>query len=302
MPHSHIPSPAPLKVVHSSLGPRRLMPALAWLELDTHDRWIDLDLFPLDCVAVCVAPREGIALQLGEHATGRLFAVSPLRRTPMTIKAKGRGALAVALLTPLGAIQAFGTALGDGPAREAKPFRLPAATSLHRQLLRHTTPMAQLGALQAWLMACMAAPSPDETGAPRAQGATLPGLRTAEAAMRLAEHGSGPLPTLGSLAAHAGITPRQLRRDFGHWLGVTPGDYRRLVRLQRSLAHIASGHPLADVAGTQGYADQAHMSREIREWTGMGPQRLSGLRHAPEWTALLHALDSRVAIGQLALA
>jgi AraC-like DNA-binding protein len=283
---------APLRVVHNSLGPRRLVPALAWLELDTAGHWVDLDLFPLDCVAVCVAPQGGIELQHEVHGTGRLFALSPLRHAPITVKAKGRGPLAVALLTPLGAIQAFGAALGDGPAREAAPFRLPSATSLHRQLLRHTTPTAQLGALQAWLMSCMHHENA------RTPGITVAGLRTAEAAMRLAEHGSGPLPTLGSLAAHAGITPRQLRRDFGHWLGVSPGDYRRLVRLQRSLAHIATGHALADVAGAQGYADQAHMSREIRDWTGMGPQRLSGLRHAPEWTALLHALDLRVAVGR----
>lgn len=282
--------PAPLKVLHSSMGPRRLMPALAWLELDTGGRWIDLDLFPLDCVAVCIAPQGGIELRHEAHGTERLFALSPLRRTPLTVKACGRGPLALALLTPLGAIQAFGAALGDGPAREARPFQLPSALRLHRQLLRHTTPVAQLGALHAWLMACM-----QETRRP---GTALPGLRTAEAAMRLAEHGSGPLPSLGSLAAQAGVTPRQLRRDFGHWLGVSPGDYRRLVRLQRSLAHIAAGHALAEVAGAQGYADQAHMSREIREWTGMGPRRLSSLRHAPEWTALLHALDSRVAVGR----
>jgi AraC-like DNA-binding protein len=94
----------------------------------------------------------------------------------------------------------------------------------------------------------------------------------------------------------AGVTPRQLRRDFAHWLGVSPIEYRRVVRLQRSLGHIAQGVPLASIAASQGYADQAHMTREIFDWTGIVPSQVSTLQAAPALAALQRALDGRVAL------
>ena len=83
----------------------------------------------------------------------------------------------------------------------------------------------RLNALALWLEQCMA------------QGAAaLPAaLRSADAAMRLLEqpsHAQG----LAGLATTSGVTPRQLRRDFAHWLGVSPVGYRRVVRLHQASA------------------------------------------------------------------
>jgi AraC-like DNA-binding protein len=111
--------------------------------------------------------------------------------------------------------------------------------------------------------------------------------------MRLLGQGDAS-PRLEDLSREAGVTPRQLRRDFHHWLGLAPADYRRLVRLQRSLGRIAHGMPLADAATAHGYADQAHMTRDVVAWTGLAPSQLAGARRSPSLAALQHALGGRV--------
>jgi AraC-like DNA-binding protein len=42
-----------------------------------------------------------------------------------------------------------------------------------------------------------------------------------------------------------------------------------VLRLQRALAVARSGVPLADTADRAGYADQAHLARDVRELAGM---------------------------------
>jgi AraC-like DNA-binding protein len=69
----------------------------------------------------------------------------------------------------------------------------------------------------------------------------------------------------------------RLHRHFTAAVGYGPKTLQRVLRLQRVLAQ-AGRQPLvgrlADIALDAGYADQAHMSREVRALTGRNPRAL----------------------------
>ncbi len=74
------------------------------------------------------------------------------------------------------------------------------------------------------------------------------------------------------LAEAAGLSTRQLQRRFLQATGVPPKLLSRLVRLQRALAvGQQPGTTLASVAAAAGYADQAHFTRDFREFAGVSP-------------------------------
>lgn len=78
-------------------------------------------------------------------------------------------------------------------------------------------------------------------------------------------------PRVAGLHAELGLSERQFRRRFTSAVGYGPSTFLRVVRLQRA-RHLARTMPqagLADLAHGAGYADQAHMSREIKNLTGM---------------------------------
>ena len=77
-----------------------------------------------------------------------------------------------------------------------------------------------------------------------------------------------------SLVAHqAGISSRHLERLSQDWVGLPPGQLVRLLRFQRALRRLSHRRavPLARVALETGYADQAHLTREFRRYSGMTP-------------------------------
>ena len=73
------------------------------------------------------------------------------------------------------------------------------------------------------------------------------------------------------MADRLGMSPRQLHRRCLPVFGYGPRHLSRVLRLQRAV--MASGS-LAEVAHACGYADQAHLSREVRNLTGTTPSRL----------------------------
>ncbi|MEV0404959.1 helix-turn-helix transcriptional regulator [Actinoallomurus sp. NPDC050550] len=83
-------------------------------------------------------------------------------------------------------------------------------------------------------------------------------------------------PRVADLHDAVGLSQRQLRRRFTSEVGYGPATFLRIVRLQR-VRHLARERPLAglaDIASGAGYADQAHMSREVRNLTGMSARAL----------------------------
>jgi AraC-like DNA-binding protein len=94
---------------------------------------------------------------------------------------------------------------------------------------------------------------------------------------------------VGGLAREIGISDRQLRRRFLNAAGYSPKMFQRIVRFQKLLA-LATRHPaarLGDAAHAAGYADQAHMTREVGEFAGITP------------SALLGKVDSALALSDL---
>jgi AraC-like DNA-binding protein len=91
----------------------------------------------------------------------------------------------------------------------------------------------------------------------------------------LARHPEG---RIGDLARFLDMGERRLRRRFTVAVGYGPKIFQRVLRLQRALRLAGRGaHPgggLAMIAAEAGYADQAHMSRELRALTGQSPATL----------------------------
>ena len=76
---------------------------------------------------------------------------------------------------------------------------------------------------------------------------------------------------LDQLAAHVGLSERTLRRRCLDAFGYGFKTLDRVLRFQRffRLASRPENHNLADMASRAGYADQAHMTREVRRMSGI---------------------------------
>ncbi|MEU8339861.1 helix-turn-helix transcriptional regulator [Micromonospora tulbaghiae] len=80
--------------------------------------------------------------------------------------------------------------------------------------------------------------------------------------------------TVAATAAEVGLGPRALHRRSRALFGYGPKTLARILRMRRALDLARAGAPLAEVAVRSGYADQAHLTREVRELAGVPPTRL----------------------------
>lgn len=80
--------------------------------------------------------------------------------------------------------------------------------------------------------------------------------------------------SIGSVATRLGISTRQLHRTIEANVGLTPKALQRVMRLQRFLGHAERHRGLAAAAADAGYADQSHLTREVRALSGLTPARL----------------------------
>jgi AraC-like DNA-binding protein len=76
------------------------------------------------------------------------------------------------------------------------------------------------------------------------------------------------------VAAAVGLSPRQLLRRSRHAFGYGPKTLARVLRLGRAVALVRLGTALAEVAVRAGYADQAHLTRDVRALAGVPPTGL----------------------------
>jgi AraC-like DNA-binding protein len=77
-----------------------------------------------------------------------------------------------------------------------------------------------------------------------------------------------------SLAGSVGLSERQLHRRCLHAFGYGPKMLDRVLRMNTALDHARTGLPLADVAALTGYADQSHLTRDVKTLTGLPPRLL----------------------------
>jgi AraC-like DNA-binding protein len=155
----------------------------------------------------------------------------------------------------------------------------PALTSLVAQL---ATAAAQLdgpadaarvassGTLRrACAMRCSTTPA-----SPRPLWASISRASTAGCA-RLAE----PL-RIADLAAHCGYGMRRFHQLFVDAFGETPHRYLQRLRLDAAVVLLADGrHPLVDIAGMVGFADQSTFTHAFTKRFGVAPGRWRSERH-----------------------
>ncbi len=79
--------------------------------------------------------------------------------------------------------------------------------------------------------------------------------------------------SLSELAAQVGLSAFHAARLFTQATHMPPHAWRNQLRLQRSLAPLREGTPVADVAAACGFTDQSHFTRHFRRMFGVPPGR-----------------------------
>jgi AraC-like DNA-binding protein len=77
--------------------------------------------------------------------------------------------------------------------------------------------------------------------------------------------------TVSGLARRCAVSRERIHRVLTRWIGMTPTDYLRAVRLHRAKQLVLAREPLACVAAECGFADQAHFTRWFRRTFGYTP-------------------------------
>ena len=83
---------------------------------------------------------------------------------------------------------------------------------------------------------------------------------------------------VAATADELGLGARQLHRRCLTAFGYGPKTLARILRLQRALALARDGVAFADTAALAGFADQAHLARDVKELAGMPLGELLGRR------------------------
>lgn len=84
------------------------------------------------------------------------------------------------------------------------------------------------------------------------------------------------LVNIQHLASEVGWSQRHFIRTFRRQLGLTPYKLARVTRFSAVLPAMRDGRPdAAELAARYGYADQSHLIREVREFTGATPASLA---------------------------
>ena len=100
---------------------------------------------------------------------------------------------------------------------------------------------------------------------------------------------------LAELARAAGLSPRQLERRFRAAVGYGPKLLARIARFRRAW-ELSAAFPAASgaaIAARAGYHDQAHLTRDFRQFTGEPPRRfLESVAHERELTGFFGASSS----------
>jgi AraC-like DNA-binding protein len=81
--------------------------------------------------------------------------------------------------------------------------------------------------------------------------------------------------SVASISSAAGLSERQLHRRSLAAFGYGPKTLARVLRMNRALALTRRGNPQAWVAAEAGYADQAHLARDVKALTGVPLSALS---------------------------
>ena len=84
----------------------------------------------------------------------------------------------------------------------------------------------------------------------------------------------GAAPGLPMLTERLGVSERTLRRRCVRAIGYGPKMVDRVLRFRRAVRLIHARMPLVAAAHLAGYADQAHLTRELQHLGGLTPGQL----------------------------
>jgi len=82
--------------------------------------------------------------------------------------------------------------------------------------------------------------------------------------------------SIEDLSRHLYVSERKLQRGFKDYLGTSPKTYTRIIRFRNAYEYVQQARQKetiswADVSYHHGYADQAHLIRDFKEFTGTIP-------------------------------
>lgn len=174
------------------------------------------------------------------------------------------------LLQPTGPVATMGVRFRPGGAYRFVPFPLAALTDraipteeiwgregkyLEEAVLTARSHAERTRLVQGFLLSRLAAPRP------RFDAAISEIVRS---------HGQ---TRVDQLAGRIGWSARQLEREFRASAGLSPKALSRIIRFQNLLRLVGEGRlrEWASLALEGGYADQPHMVREFREFSGQSP-------------------------------
>jgi AraC-like DNA-binding protein len=86
--------------------------------------------------------------------------------------------------------------------------------------------------------------------------------------------------SVGALTDGAGVSGSHLATQFKLHLGVTPKRVARIYRFARLILSVDALRPVdwSELAHVSGYFDQAHFSKEFKDFTGLTPTEYLTLR------------------------
>ena len=82
-------------------------------------------------------------------------------------------------------------------------------------------------------------------------------------------------PAIARMAWELGFSERQLRRRVIAAAGYGPKTLEQILRFRRTLAIAGPDADWSRIAAEQGYADQPHLVRQVRRWSGATPRELA---------------------------
>ncbi len=96
----------------------------------------------------------------------------------------------------------------------------------------------------------------------------------------------GEIRTLDELSYIAGLSPSRFAHRFRQEVGEPPWTFVRRIRAEQARKQLESGKKPVDVAVETGYADQAHLTREMQTRYGRTPVELMrSVNHSQEKAA-----------------
>lgn len=224
---------------------------------------VDLAVVPYPAVTLIVDLRDTLTVDdVGDRHRGSVVAGLPASG----IRGQGRGIECLQVrLSPVAAYALLGGAVELDGRVTALADVLPGAERLEDRLRSTPSWRQRFAVVEEALARSLARRVDPEVGlAWRAIGA------------------SSGLVRVDRIAAETGWSRQRLWSRFRSQLGLTPKRAARLVRFDEAAHRLAAGRSPADVAAELGYADQSHLHREVRDFTGATPARVA----AAAWLAV----------------